>query len=246
MSRSRSFSSVIDETEDSGRLLENFTFDDIEEIESGNLNLSHDTSNSLSNSSLLSSHLDSHHSDCLNINKKAFEKCPHCGQVPKESEEINDTDTATKCTCTGAFLKRLNNPLTNTLDTPSLTDLNNPNSMYSSVSSSSSNSNYSLFNGFTNNIYDDFDSLKNDEKLEGFFSSSENICCFYSENTACNCQLSTKENHEYFITEEEKMEYQLNKTTYLTQRLNLRKLLKQRFQDLKLNSSFKLQPRNLS
>lgn len=39
VSRSRSFSSVIDETEDSGRLLENFTFDDIEEIEVNVLDL---------------------------------------------------------------------------------------------------------------------------------------------------------------------------------------------------------------
>lgn len=49
------------------------------------------------------------------------------------------------------------------------------------------------------------------------------------------------------ITDEEKNEYYANKTVYLNERLHRRELLKQRFQNFKLNSScFKIRPRNVS
>lgn len=46
------------------------------------------------------------------------------------------------------------------------------------------------------------------------------------------------------ITDEEKNEYYANKSIYLNERTNRRMLLREKFQNLKLNSSFKLRPRN--
>lgn len=46
------------------------------------------------------------------------------------------------------------------------------------------------------------------------------------------------------ITDEEKNEYYANKSVYLNERTNRRLLLRERFQNLKLNASFKLRPRN--
>lgn len=118
------------------------------------------------------------------------------------------------------------------------------NSMHTSISSSSSSSasNYSLFSNIPDYVYDDFDNLNNNEKFLSFFSNEKNECC----NDCLISSQNTDENNNYYITDEEKMEYQLNKSTYLTERLNRREVLKKRFQDLKLNSNFKLRPRNLS
>ncbi len=87
------------------------------------------------------------------------------------------------------------------------------------------------------NKNEDTENLKNDH------------CCLCNsyDCIACTCLFcsvysSTGESNDY-ITEEEKLEYQANKTVYLTRRMNRRKLLLKKFQEFKLNSNFKLKPR---
>lgn len=58
-----------------------------------------------------------------------------------------------------------------------------------------------------------------------------------------NVDYTVEESCDY-ITEEEKLEYQANKSVYLTRRRDRRELLVKQFQDLKLNAKFKLIPRN--
>jgi hypothetical protein len=48
------------------------------------------------------------------------------------------------------------------------------------------------------------------------------------------------------ITDEEKNEYYANKSLYLTERKNRREMLKEKFQNFKLNQNFKIKPRNVS
>jgi hypothetical protein len=48
------------------------------------------------------------------------------------------------------------------------------------------------------------------------------------------------------ITEEEKNEYYANKAMYLIERINRREMLKEKFQNLKMNSCLKIRPRNFS
>lgn len=133
----------------------------------------------------------------------------------------------------------------------SSSDLSHLNSMHSSASSSSCSSASNCFNclslldNIPSYIYDDFDNINNNEKFLSYFSNEDNDCFDCSLNSLMSSQ-NTDENNNYYITEEEKMEYQLNKSVYLTERLNRRELLKKQFQDLKLNSNFKLRPRNLS
>ncbi len=101
----------------------------------------------------------------------------------------------------------------------------------SNTSSSLSASNYSLSNG--NSLEENTETFSEEKKGE------INDDCTLLENSDNDEQTA-----DYFITEEEKMEYQANKAAFLIQRLNHRELLKQRFQDLILNSIFTLRPRN--
>ena len=122
------------------------------------------------------------------------------------------------------------------------------NSMSSSTSSSSSSSsacNYSTLNSLSNN------NLCGNYSNQNAHSSGEksyDMISFQNEDFMDMITLNNPADTNYFvITEEEKREYQANKSVYLTERLNRRELLKQKFQDLKLNScSFKLRPRNFS
>lgn len=60
-------------------------------------------------------------------------------------------------------------------------------------------------------------------------------------------ELETAKNDDdnlMLITDEEKNEYYANRSVYLNERTNRRLLLRERFQNLKLNASFKLRPRN--
>ncbi len=112
-----------------------------------------------------------------------------------------------------------------------------------SSSSSSSASNYSLrananfnsLNGGSNNF-----KINSVSIIDSDFFSLDQI------SNLNDSSLVNSEEDNFFITDEEKKEYQANKSLYLTERLNRRELLKQKFQDLKLNSSFKLRPRNFS
>ncbi len=97
-------------------------------------------------------------------------------------------------------------------------------------------------------VHDLSDSKSLETKTETYSVDNEVEICDMKKSDGLDKFLegciTGEDKDDYFITDEEKMEYQANKTAYLIQRLNRRELLKQRFQELKLNSIFKLSPRN--
>lgn len=120
-------------------------------------------------------------------------------------------------------------------------------SFQTNSSFSSSASNYSV----SSNIQDELDSFNSHGKqdMDVFYSQQSLFCSCY--DTICTCSLFAMSNLDYtvdescdYITEAEKLEYQANKSVYLTRRRNRRELLVRQFQDLKLNAKFKLIPRS--
>ncbi len=76
-------------------------------------------------------------------------------------------------------------------------------------------------------------------------SNYSSFCCL-SYDCDCNENDHVCSDDEDLITEEEKNEYYANKDSLLHERMNRRELLRQQFQNLKLNSNFKIRPRNVS
>jgi hypothetical protein len=79
--------------------------------------------------------------------------------------------------------------------------------------------------------------------------SSSNYSSFCCLSYDCDCNdnfCAADEANDDWITEEEKNEYYANKDILLHERMTRRELLRQQFQNLKLNSNFKIRPRNVS
>jgi hypothetical protein len=111
-------------------------------------------------------------------------------------------------------------------------------SYLSSCSSSASNSHYATHASLVN----DQESLLQDSMNRFSFTSFITDFNNEIERNISNMQDDDLE----MITDEEKREYYANKSIYLNERKNRRELLAQRYQNLKLSSSFKIRPRNFS
>ena len=89
-----------------------------------------------------------------------------------------------------------------------------------------------------NQVYESFDSVKCDD--EDHDNDSNNNYNYV------NSGVNNNSDDLVLITDEEKNEYYANKSLYLSERKNRREMLEAKFQSFKLNTSFKIKPRNFS
>ena len=69
---------------------------------------------------------------------------------------------------------------------------------------------------------------------------------YYDNDNNNNYDTPNVSGDDLLITDEEKNEYYANKSLYLTERKNRREMLREQFQNFKLNPNFKIKPRNAS
>jgi hypothetical protein len=113
------------------------------------------------------------------------------------------------------------------------------------------------------NYSNQVDTNKNDNNSNSFEIIDDKIDAqsdnkIINDNNEISCQCSSpfystllneiddnnQDDSIVMITEEEKNEYYANKAMYLIERINRREMLKEKFQNLKMNSSLKIRPRN--
>lgn len=170
-------------------------------------------------------------------------------KISRNLNELDDLDDPILFSPSGS--SRVTSSSSSSCSTTSLKNASNNNGCHLKLETTSEKT--------CNSIKNDQDTLKNQScscfLLNQVYESYDSVNCdedHVNDNNnnnykTVNNTISSNNNEDLvLITDEEKNEYYANKSLYLTERKNRREMLEAQFQSFKLNSSFKIKPRNVS